>query len=111
MTRDEAKKLCGLIPESAYTVDTGFGHTDRPAYAALLRAEFPGFNWRVILDRSSQRSRWALTIDDNDPREHFFDRLGGKCIHCHKTARELSVEHDLSNTEEEELIDALQERT
>lgn len=107
MTTDEARKLCGLIPVSAYTTHTGMGPTDNPSYAALLRATFPRHNWRVILDRSGEYTRWSLTVDDNDPREHYFDRLGGKCVHCGKTSRELMGEQDESNTDEEEIFNAL----
>ncbi len=91
MTRGEAEKLCRLIPSSSYTTETGFGAKADHHYSDNLRIAFPGFNWRIILDRSGQYSRWALTIDDNDPREHYFERLGGKCVHCHKTAHELAV--------------------
>jgi hypothetical protein len=104
VTRDEAIKLCGLIPVSAYTTQTGMGPTDNPHYAATLRAAFPGHNWRVILDRSGERTRWSLTVDDNDPREHRFPKLGGSCVHCGKTARELGAAHDESNTDEEEFL-------
>lgn len=107
MTKEEAKKLCGLIPASAYTRETGYGRTDDQSYAAMLRATFPDHNWRVILDRSGERTRWVLTVDDDDPREHYFHRLGGECVHCLKTARELRVEQDETNTDEEELTDAL----
>jgi len=110
MTRGEAESLCGIIPAVAYTRDAGYGRTAVEGFAATLRERFPGFNWRVIPDRSGERTRWALTVDDDDPREHYFDRLGGACVHCGKTARELSLGHDDSNTDYEELVDALSER-
>jgi hypothetical protein len=110
MTREEAEKLCRLIPRSAYTREAGYSSTANDTFAESLREAFPDFNWRVILDRSGERTRWRLTVDDNDPREHFFHLLGGKCIHCGKTALDLKIEHDESNTEEEELIHALSQR-
>lgn len=91
MTREQAKELCNLFPRSAYTRDVGMGSTDDSDYlCGRLKSLFPEFNWRVILDRSGEHTRWVLTIDDNDPREHYFDRLGGQCIHCGKSAREIA---------------------
>lgn len=110
MTADDARKVCEFLASQASGRDTGFGQPANNDVAERLKSSWPEFNWRVILDRSGERTRWRITIDDNDPREHFFTRLGGKCIHCGQTSRELSVEHDYSNTEEE-LIDALSERT
>ncbi len=91
MTRDEALKWIGLIPSRAIELDLGMGAGANTQYADALKRAFPEFNWRIILDRSGGRTRWALTIDDNDPREHYFGRLGAKCVHCGKTARELAV--------------------
>lgn len=69
MTKDEARKLCSIIPQSAYTRSCGPGDAMDEAYAELLNRTFPEHNWRIILDRSGQFSRWSLTVDDDDPRE------------------------------------------
>jgi hypothetical protein len=90
VTKEEAKKLCGLIPQSAFSVEVGYGRMENRQYADALRTAFPEHNWRIILDRSGERTRWALTTDDDDPREHYFDRLGGRCVHCDKSAREIA---------------------
>lgn len=103
MTHDEAKKLCGLIPSSAYTSETGYGRTADSGYADMLRAAFPGHNFRVILDRSGERTRWAITVDDNDPREHYVP-VGGTCIHCGKSAAELGVEEHRDDDDEAEAM-------
>ena len=74
MTRDEAQKLIGLIPSTAYTEETGWGRTSKQSFADSLKAAFPEFNWRIILNRSCERSYWTLTIDDDDPREFYDER-------------------------------------
>ncbi len=91
MTRDEAEKLIGIIPSSVFVRQTGYGGVAVDDFADRLRATYPEFNWRIILDRSGERTHWRLTIDDNDPREHYVP-VGGVCVHCGKTATELGVE-------------------
>jgi hypothetical protein len=107
MTRDEAIKLIGLIPESAFTRETGYGRTDNQHYVRGLKASFPEFNWRIILDRSGERTRWALTIDDDDPREHYFDTIDDECIHCGKSAREIARIGEVNG--DDEFLDAVGE--
>lgn len=98
MTREEAEALCELFPEEAYSRATGMGRSsDDGAFVAELKEKFPGFNWRVILNRSGERSRWSLTVDDDDKREHYVAQskdpeYPNTCIHCGKTAKELDVE-------------------
>lgn len=84
MTKEEATKICGYVG-----CENSNGTINYDAVLPLKR-DFPEFNWRVILDRSGEYSRGAITIDDNDPREHFIP-IGGRCIHCGKTAAELGV--------------------
>lgn len=101
MTRDQAKELCNLFPRSAYTRDVGMGDTEDGGWlCGRLKALFPEFNWRVILDRSGERSRWTLTVDDDDPREHYFERLGGHCVHCGRSAREISRIEEVNGDDE-----------
>lgn len=98
MTREEAMALCEMFPEDAYTRETGMGRCEESdGFIAGLKQRFPEFNWRVILDRSGHRSRWSLTIDDDDKREHYVPEsqspaFPSTCIHCGKTAKELGVE-------------------
>lgn len=90
--------MCEMIPEEAFTYETGMGRTeDAEAYLDSLSKKFPGHNWRVILDRSGHYTRWVLTVDDKDPREHYVPKsmdpeYPETCIHCGKTAKELGVE-------------------
>jgi hypothetical protein len=100
MTIEEARKLIYLIPRSAYTRNIGMGDTNYDEYAESLKAAFPEFNWRIILDRSGERTHWRLTIDDDDPREHYVP-VGGVCIHCGKTAAELGVDERHDGDDEE----------
>jgi hypothetical protein len=69
MTRDEALKVISLISSDSFTRETGMGRTSDESFAKFLNATFPEFHWRIILGRSGHRSRWSLTIDDDDPRE------------------------------------------
>lgn len=100
MTRDEAKKFIEMIPLSAFTRDIGMGRTCEQSYVESLKSRFPEFNWRIILDRSGEYTRWALTIDDDDPREHYFEYIGGQCIHCGKSAREISRIDEVNGDDE-----------
>lgn len=95
MTYDEAKTICKIVPIEAYTRSSGYGSTSCSEFANDLRRAFPDFNWRIILDRSGRWSQWALTVDDNDPREHYVSRNSwgpGVCVHCGKMASELGIE-------------------
>lgn len=110
LTLADAERLCAVIPSSWYTTDCGYSKTSDDRFAKSLSRLFPAFSWRIILDRSGERSRWALTIDDNDPKEHYVPE-GGVCIHCMKTAEELGVpERDDDGQEIEEHQHALSKR-
>lgn len=91
MTREDAVKLMGVIPRSAFSYDAGVGEVADHGLAKRLKELFPQFNWRIALNRQGEYSRWMLTIDDPDIREHYVP-VGGTCIHCGKSARELGVE-------------------
>ena len=100
LTREDAKRLCVAIPTAWYTRPCGYSETDNPQFAKSLHEIFPTFNWRIIVCRSGERSRWALTIDDDDPREHYFHRLGGECVHCGKSAWEISRIDEVNGDDE-----------
>jgi hypothetical protein len=91
MTKDEALTLCRIFPEEAYTHNSNGSRQPSEYVISSLKKGYPEFNWRVILDRSGERTRWSLTVDDNDKREHYVP-VGGRCIHCGETAKELGVE-------------------
>ncbi len=66
---------------------------------------FPAFTWRIKTLRLLGSKRQAdtsdaLTVDDDDPREHYFDRLGGECIHCGKSAREIARIDEVNGDDE-----------
>lgn len=69
MNRDEALKLCGIVGPLATGQSYGMGEAANHALADTLKRSFPEFNWRVFLDRSGERTRWSVTVDDNEPRE------------------------------------------
>jgi hypothetical protein len=97
---EDAKRLCAAIPCTWYTVNFGYSHTSDSQFAKTLRDMFPAFSWRIILDRSGERTRWTLTVDDDDPREHYFDRLGGQCVHCGKSSREIARIDEVTGDDE-----------
>ena len=92
MDKIEAKKLCSLLNDlDAACTDGPSGYAaENTTIGKKLRRFFPGYEWRVILDRSRTHTRFMLTIDPNDKREHYVP-VGGTCIHCGKTAKELRV--------------------
>lgn len=93
MTREEAQALCDILSEAAYTHESSWGgRQPNNRFVNDLILKFPDFNWRVILDRSYDRTCWTLTIDDDDKREHYVAQSTHVCIHCGKTAKELGVE-------------------
>lgn len=68
ITLEDAEKIC--IIASHNNVES-------------LKRLWPEFNWRIYLDRNGERTRWAITIKDYEPREHYFSAyLQGKCIEC-----------------------------
>ncbi len=72
MTYEEAKHLCEVLPQSAYTeMYNGFYLIPSLAFLRAMREAFPPHNWRGIFgyERLSH-PRWRLTVDDNDPREY-----------------------------------------
>lgn len=100
LTYEDAKRLCGMISYEQYTVPCGYSRTENHKFIELLCKVFPDFHWRIILDRSGERTRFALTIDDEDSREHYFNRLGGQCVHCGKSAREISRIDEVNGDDE-----------
>ncbi len=101
LTRKDAERLCTTMPVDWYTTPCAYSATSRPQFAASLRELFPAFNWRIIIDRSGEWTRWALTVDDDDPREHYFNGgLGGRCIHCGKSPREIARIDEANGDEE-----------
>ena len=98
MTKEEAMALCALFHENSFTYETGMGRAvSGEEFLNELREKFPSFNWRIIMDRSGTWTRWIVTVDDNDTREHYVPKSKSSnypetCIHCGKTAQELGVE-------------------
>jgi hypothetical protein len=84
VTFEQAMALCAATPEDMIS-----RHQEMDdAYAIRLREIFPEFNWRVFLNRAGRYTRWQLTVDDKDPREHYVPAKG-ECICCGKTAAQL----------------------
>lgn len=90
MTRREALAFCRNVSDDAISSPISGYRTPNYGYAKHLRRIYPGFAWRVIIDRSCDYSRVSLTIDPKDKREHYVP-VGGTCIHCGKTAKQLGV--------------------
>ena len=91
MTREEAQSILDEISVESYTYETGMGRALNDSvsqYEARLTAKL-GHPVRVILSRAGEYSRWCLTCDPNDPREHYMQRYSRTCICCGKTEDEL----------------------
>jgi hypothetical protein len=82
--REDAEKLAALFGEHDLANRDG---TASERWPKALREAFPEHEWRVILDRSGYRTRWALSLVDDDPREHYIAH--GRCVLCDKTDEEL----------------------
>lgn len=85
MTKEETQALCIFV--NGWILAAG-SINENTALEQDLKKTFPGYNWRVILSHAGERTRWVLTTENHDYREHYLG-TDGKCTLCGKTKAQL----------------------
>jgi hypothetical protein len=73
------QRICAAIPSAWYTYNCGMGDAavDRADILTKLESYFPAFQFRIILCHDQERTYFAITVKNPDPRElHEMEKLG-----------------------------------
>jgi len=67
---DLMQRICDSIPEAGYVVETGMGYARaNSGMLETLKELFPEHTFRIVLCHDRERTYFAITTKDPDPRE------------------------------------------